>query len=455
MIRTLLLLVLSIGPATAYAGGAEVEALAFATMEKPETAAGGSLLGPASSRATWFSLGGILPFDGAAMAIFSTGIVDTTPVPGTDLSAVGVDDDFAGVNFSLNVPEGMRSLRFAFRVIAPAESLVDESSVLDRLRVEVSGDPIALDPWLLGDVSPDSVGLRTDQNGLLQGTRYEGAMLTDWLVAVVPVQPLTQIPILFEVRDGGADAFGDLVMLLDGIQFDTSVPLDIPPGVVPSVERFWPDRLPEGAPSTLVVEGRELPRDLSASLVNDDGVPVLELGSTNLDWRSRERVLITIPSLESGTFGLRLGWGDGASLTWPGAVRINTPPPSIDSVRPDVSPPAGGGLALVQGSGFFDVSSVRVGEVEVTDFALLASDRLELVVPPGPPGAARILIIAAGGSTEVSQGILYAAPDVIDDDVAPTAPSGPSVVSCSLVSPHSSVGWLAIFGLLAQRRRRQ
>ncbi|MCO4770510.1 MAG: IPT/TIG domain-containing protein [Deltaproteobacteria bacterium] len=436
-------------PGVALAGGAELEAIALVTLEDQDTRTGGSLLGPPSSRATWYSLGGISPFAGDAMALFSTGVADTTPVPGTDLSAVGVEDDLAGVNFSLQVPSDARSLRFALRVIAPPESLDDLDSLLDSVRVEVSGDPIALDPWLRGDVTPDSLALRPDTAGLLDGTRYEGALVSGWLEAVVPVSPLSQIPILFSVQDGGESALGDLVMLLDGVRFDEAVPANVAPGVIPFVQAFGPTRLPESLPSTLLIEGQELPHGLRASLVNDDGVPVLELGAANVDWRSRERVLLSVPALESGVFGLRVSWGDGASLTWPRALRIDTPPPSIDRVRPDTSPPAGGGLAVLEGAGFFGVSSLRVGDTEVGEFSVVSSERLEFVVPPGGGGTERVLLIAAGGSIELPQGVLYATAAATDDDAPPT-PSGP-VVGCS-ASPAPAPFWPALLILVLRRR---
>lgn len=446
---------LALLPATALGGGTELEALALAALDQPETRTGGSLLGPASSRATWFSLGGVRPFSGEAMALFSTGVVDTVPIPGTDLAAVGVDDDISGVNLSLSVPAGARSLRFAFRVIAPEESLDDPDSAFDHVRVEVTGDPQALDPWTLSDLEPGSLALRSDDDGLLDGTRYEGALLSEWLVAVVPVQPLSQIPVLFSVRDGGEDAGGDFVLLLDGVRFDAAIPGDVPPGVVPFVEDFGPRRLPEGIPSQVFVRGRELPADLGAALVDEDGVTVLELGASGVDWRSRERAILTVPGLEAGRFGLQLRWGDGASLTWPlgdEGIRIDTEAPSIDRIRPDTSPPQGGGIAVIEGRGFHDVTSVRVGATEVTEVNTVSPERIELVLPPQEPGPHRVLVFGGGGSAELSGGVLYAAPEDGDEPTTP-APGGPTVVSCAVGDGASPGLALILIPLLVRRRR--
>lgn len=446
---------LALPPGEASAGGTELEALALAALDQPETRTGGSLLGPSSSRATWFSLGGVRPFSGEAMALFSTGVVDTVPVPGTDLAAVGVDDDISGVNLSLTVPADARSLRFAFRVIAPEESLDDPDSALDHVRVEVTGDPQALDPWTLSDLQPGSLALQPDSDGLLDGTRYEGALLSEWLVAVVPVQPLSQIPVLFSVRDGGEDAGGDFVLLLDGVRFDPAIPEDVPPGVVPFIEDFGPRRLPEGVSSQIIIAGRELPADLGAALVDEDAVTVLELGASGVDWRSRERAILTVPGLEAGRFGLQLRWGDGASLTWPlgdDGIRIDTEAPSIERIRPDTAPPEGGGIAVIEGTGFHEISSVRVGTAEVTEVQTVSPERIELVLPPQEPGPHRVLVFGGGGSAELSGGVLYAAPEDGEEPSTP-APGGPTVASCALGGSTSGGALLFLLVLLVRRRR--
>jgi MYXO-CTERM domain-containing protein len=66
-----------------------------------------------------------------------------------------------------------------------------------------------------------------------------------------------------------------------------------------------------------------------------------------------------------------------------------------------------------------------------------------------------MLIIAGGGSTEIAQGLLYAAPEASEGGEETTSPSGPTVVNCSLGAPPPSLGWLAMLGLASRRRRRR
>ena len=91
MIRRLIAALLLLTPATAQAGG-EVRILADVLLADPQVFEGGSLIGPPESRATWYGYGGIEPFDGSALLVFSTGEVGDPPMPGTDLGAVGADN---------------------------------------------------------------------------------------------------------------------------------------------------------------------------------------------------------------------------------------------------------------------------------------------------------------------------------------------------------------------------
>lgn len=441
-----------LSPDLAHAGGPELDSFALAIVDAPETVDGGALDGPPGSRATWFFLGGIRPFSGEALAAFSTGNVGTPLVPGTDLSAGGPDDDLAGIRLALEAPADARSLRFAWRLIAAPELAADPDSLLDRLQVEAADDPLALDPWLASAMGPDSVALAMGDPALLDGTPYEGAWLTPWMEAVVPVEPFVQVRLSFEVQDGGDSALGDLVALLDGVRFDTAIPQSVPPGFIPEVLSVAPDRLPEAATSRILVEGRELPVAAAWTLVDAAGATVVAIPASGVEWAGPARLWLDVPALEAqDDLGLRVSWGDGASLTWPDVLRVDTPAPTISTVRPDVAPLDGGGLALVLGDGLHDVSSVRIGDAEVATWATPSAQRLELVLPPGEPGPARLLIIAAGGSVERSAAITYAAPIQDDEEPSPGA-TGPVTDGCSH-APGALGPWPLLGALLLLRRR--
>ncbi len=436
----------------AFAGGSDLDSFALAIVDAPETVDGGALDGPPSARATWFFLGGIRPFSGEALAAFSTGTLGTPPFPGTDLSAGGPDDDLVGIRLALEAPPEARSLRFAWRLIAAPELAADPDSLLDRLRVEAADDPLALDPWLSSAMGPDSVALTMGDSGLLDGTPYAGAFLTPWMEAVVPVQPFVQVRLAFEVQDGGESALGDLVALLDGVRFDRAIPQSVPPGFIPEVIEVQPNRLPEATITRILVEGRELPATAQWTLVDDVGATLVAIPASSVQWGGPARLWLDVPALEAQDgLGLKVSWGDGASLTWPDVLRIDTPAPAITTVRPDVSPQAGGGLVLVRGDGFHDVSSVRIGDAEVATWTTPTPQRMELVLPPGEPGPARLLIIAAGGSVEESAAILYSAAPEADAEPTPE-PGGPVVDGCSQGAGGPAL-WPLLGAVLIRRRR--
>ncbi len=435
------------------AAGSEVRILSDVLLVQPETFEGGSILGPPDSRATWYSFGGIVPFSGQAMLVFSTGQVGGDPLPGTDLSAVGPGDDIAGLNLSLRVPEDAHSMRIAARLCAPAAAELPEL-VDDVARILVQGDPIALDPYSLGDLTPPSPALTTARDSELQGTpfaRPDGGG-TAWIEAIVAVQPGSQIAVTIEVRDGGASAGGDVVLLVDGLRFDAGVPEAAEPGPAPLLTAVTPDEAPEDRPVTVVLEGRSFPPDLAVELTADDETLVV-VPDADVTWRSAERVEVELPALPEADAGVRLTWSGGA-VRWDDVLTVDTPRPRILSVTPNTGPAAGGGLATLSGSGFFDVSSVSVGGSPATNLVVVSRERIDFVVPPGEPGPADVELFAAGGFVEAPGAWTWAeATDGAGDD-DDDGGSGPSPVECSVAGGGSSFA-LALVLLGVRRRARR
>lgn len=300
-------------------------------------------------------------------------------------------------------------------------------------------------------MGPDSVALEMGDSSLLDGTPYAGALLTPWMEAVIPVEPFAQVRLSVAVTDGGASALGDLVAILDGVRFDVAIPQSVPPGLVPEVSAITPARLPEAIATRVLIAGRELPAIAEWALVDPTGATVVAIPDSGVDWRGPERVWLAVPALAATDgLGLRVTWADDASLRWPDALRVDTPAPTITSVRPDVAPAEGGGLALVIGEGFHDISSVHIGDAEVATWTAPTAERLELVLPPGTPGPARLLVIAAGGSVEIASAVLYAEDAALAEEPTPSA-TGPVLQGCDQGGGASLLGLSAV--LLSIRRR--
>lgn len=446
-------LLLLLVPGVALAGG-EVRILADVLLSDPTTFEGGSLIGPPESRATWYGYGGIEPFEGPAMLVFSTGEVGGDPLPGTDLGAAGADNDIAGINLSLRVPDDARSMRIAVRVLAPdapgAPELAD-----DMARVLVQGDPIALDPWTLGPLGAEGPAMSTARPEELLGTPFAqpDGVGTGWLEAVVPVEPGSQLAVRLEVRDGPDDARGDLVLLADGLRFDRGVPEDVQPGHAPRLEVVSPLRLPEDLATTVLLTGHHLPPDLQVTLLDGGGQTVHEVPAAAVRWRSSEQVELDLPPLAVGLLSARLAWSGGA-IRWDDALEVDTPPPRITEVSPDSGPAAGGGLVQVTGVGFIEVSRLTLGGQDINEFEVVSWEQLELVVPPGEPGPAALEVFAHGGFAELPAA--YTRSEQAGAQTGDEPPTGgPPMTACSVVS-GSAAPWLLLvspLGWLLVRRR--
>jgi hypothetical protein len=389
----LLLALLSAPPA--HAGG---EAALFAEVLLTDAAPLelAALVGPPRSRATWFSLGGIEPRDGGALVAFSTGDLLADPLPGTDLSAVGPDDDIAGLQMTLDVPPGARSLRIAYQLVT-AEPSADVATIL------VQGDPIALDPASLGPLRADATVAAFGAGEPLAGTAWAGGAATGWLEAVVPVAGEGLLAVEFEVRDVG-DAFGDVALLVDGVAFDDGVPESVQPGPAPRIDGLQPADVPPEAATTVRLAGRDLPPDLALTLV---GPEERALAAGDVRWLSAERMELDLPPLPEGSWGVRADW-DGGAITWPDRLVVAGRRPTIEALVPDVADPAGGGLVVLTGTGLYGEPSVRVGGVESPQVRVLSPTRLEFLLPAGEPGPADVIVFTDRGAFEAPDALRYA-----------------------------------------------
>jgi len=404
-----------------------------------------ALVGPPASRATWFSLGDIEPRHGGALVALSTGDLLADPLPGTDLSAVGPQDDIAGLQMTLRVPPDARSLRIAYQLVVPGAAAALHADVAT---IAVQGDSIALDPATLGPLRQDAAVAQFGPSAPLLGTAWAGdGRATGWLEAVVPVSGDGLLALGIEVRDG-ADPLGDVALLVDGVFFDGGIPESVQPGPTPWLGGLSPDSAPADAATTVRLAGRDLPPDVEVSLVGDQE---LTLDPSDLRWLSAERMELDLPALPAGEYGVRLRW-DGGTITWPAQLVVATPRPSISSVTPDVSDPAGGGLAVLAGAGFYGEPTVRVGGTPSTQVRVLSPERLEFLVPPGEPGPADVLVFADGGAFEAPDRLRYSVPAT--DEAADPVDAPPQLQPACAAGGASAAGLAWLLLPLTIRRRR-
>ena len=127
--------------------------------------------------------------------------------------------------------------------------------------------------------------------------------------------------------------------------------------------------------------------------------------------------------------------------------------PRIESVTPATGPPQGGGLALIKGVGFDQVSSLRwAGEI-VTSYSVHSPQQIELVTPPGEPGPVDLSIFAAGGWDEAPAAYNYGTA-AGSTSPGPPDPTGTPPGTCGHAnSSGSETGWVLLLLLLLGMRR--
>jgi len=454
-VRTPALVALAAALVTTSPANAQDQALLLAQvlLEDASTYEGGSLFGPSESRGTWYSFGEIFPVGGNAMVAFSTGDADGSPQPGTDLGVLAAADDRSGMNLSLRVPGDAHTLRLSYCFITPTEPGLDSAG--DEARVLLAGELVALDPWTLSVASVHSAGLREEP--ALSGTWYESPVGqgTGWTEVAVPVSPGDQLLVTIEVEDDPVSDLGDVLLLVDRLSFDSGSPElgAIRPGRVPLIDSVWPSRVVPGSPSTVTVRGRDLagPGALTLELQSSSG-QIVPIGDADIDWVSAERLELSLPPLDEDHWGIRLSW-DGGVLLWTDLVESALQVPRIESVTPATGSPEGGGLALVEGVGFDQVSSLRwAGEV-VTSYIVHSPQQIELVTPPGDPGPVDLSIFAAGGWDEAPAAYSYAAA-AGSASQDPSAPTGTPPGTCSHAKGvDTTTAGLLVFLLLLRLRR--
>jgi len=443
----------ALGSGAALAGD-QAQILADVLLSDSSSYEGGSLFGPPESRGTWYSFGDIQPVDGNAMIAFSTGDADGSPVPGTDLGVQHGGDDRAGMNLTLRVPAEARSMRISYRFITPAEPAAD--SAADEARMFLQGESIGLSPWTLSTLTTEAAGLRADE--ALTGTWFEedAGVATPWTEVVLPVSPGDQLLVSMEVEDDPASDLGDVLLLLDRLSFDQGIPEvgSIRPGRVPLITSIRPERILPTTPATLLVAGRDLPpsEHLEIELESTSG-EVVVLSEDDVISISAEQLSLNVESLPEGTWGMRVIWSGGV-LFWPDLFDVKLQLPRLLSVAPATGPSVGGGLALIDGIGFEDVTSLRWAGEPIEAYSILSPEQIELVVPPGLPGSVDVSIFAAGGWNEAPEFYVYAREASAD---APESPgtSGTAPGSCNLLGrARRSVPLLSLllFGLIVVRR---
>ncbi|MFZ9882753.1 MAG: SUMF1/EgtB/PvdO family nonheme iron enzyme, partial [Phycisphaerales bacterium] len=95
------------------------------------------------------------------------------------------------------------------------------------------------------------------------------------------------------------------------------------------------------------------------------------------------------------------------------ARTVDSLPPTISSVSPDVGPTAGGTAITITGTNLTATTSVTIDGTAATSVAVVSATTVTAVTPAGTAGAKTVSLTTPGGITDLSNGFTYvAAPTV-------------------------------------------
>lgn len=115
------------------------------------------------------------------------------------------------------------------------------------------------------------------------------------------------------------------------------------------------------------------------------------------------------------------GWEEnaGRALAY---LTTSEPPPTIKKVSPKKAPAAGGMSITISGTGFFEPTGVKFGDVSAQSFTATSQNSITAAVPPGTAGPTSITVTTPWGVTATStKAFKYERPTV----TSLSPPSGP------------------------------
>jgi pimeloyl-ACP methyl ester carboxylesterase len=246
-----------------------------------------SISGAANANGVFSNLGVITPTSGTSFALLSTGIVGTTPEPGTDLSPGGTEGDRITLTLQITAPQGRSQLSFDFNFLSAEYPDFIGSQFNDSFFVTVSDNlgtrtiaEASVNSSFFFPASASRAGgsgfdiFTPDPDGVDQsfGTGLPDAGLTDYQSATAEIDSNGSITLVFTIEDRG-DGILDSAVILDNFNlaaFDV-VDLNDPRFLVGGQVMTDPDVLREGGEPRRGVAADGVSRLLLRSSVGGPG----------------------------------------------------------------------------------------------------------------------------------------------------------------------------------------
>lgn len=219
---------------------ATAEQLAAAIDVPPAFLRGVSLEGPDIATSVFEQWGVIRPRRGGSFAVLSTGVVDTIPEPGTDLSPGGEDGDRVALRLELAIPAGTSRLSFDYNFLSSESpdfvgSIYNDTFTATLIDAGGTAHPIAIGPdgvlasvnsSVFFDASAERAGgtkfdiFTADTAGV--DDEFPGGLpdagITDFQTVNIELPATGDVTLVFDIRDQG-DGVLDSAVIIDNLRF--------------------------------------------------------------------------------------------------------------------------------------------------------------------------------------------------------------------------------------------
>jgi hypothetical protein len=203
-----------------------------------------TLTGADVSSAVYEQWGVISPRRGDSFAVLSTGVVNTTPEPGTDMGGPGEADDVVTLSLDLEIPEGFSRLSFDYNFLSAESpdyvgSIYNDTFQATLIDPDGVAHPIAMasvNSSTFFDASSERAGgtsfdiFTLDPAGV--DSDFTGGLpdagITDFQAVSFAVPSAGSWTLVFEIRDLG-DGLLDSAVIIDNLRIHAIEPLALNP----------------------------------------------------------------------------------------------------------------------------------------------------------------------------------------------------------------------------------
>ncbi|MFA7249417.1 MAG: IPT/TIG domain-containing protein [Dehalococcoidia bacterium] len=240
------------------------------------------------------------------------------------------------------------------------------------------------------------------------------------IAALAPAGPSDSVMLIVTNPDSTAAGIGGLAY---GVPSTTTTTPSLVPAGQPSVTAVSPTTGSSAGGTTVSITGSGF---VPGTTVTFGGVP-----ATSVSVVSGTLITATAPPNPVGTVSVLVAGPSGSVGGVTAGFTYELAVPRVTAVSPSTGALAGGTTLTITGTGFAPGATVSVGGLPASTVSAVSPTQIVVSTPPGPPGAAVILVTNPGGAISgLASAFSYSA------NPQPAQPTGPTT-TISGVSPSS------------------